>query len=453
MLSLRSFTLFSCIFLLIEASSYADMNTEMNKFFNKLGASANVNSSEIYEGQKAGYFTGGSTTIRNESISTRPVQLELPKFDAGCGGIDIYAGGFSFINKDQLVDTLKSIGSSSIGYAFMLGLETVSPQVANVIKQMQSWANAINSTNINSCEVATIINGSIWPQSQAISQNVCKNLGGNYGIFSDHAEARHKCSNQGDYEKQLETAKNDQNYKGVLFDDYNIAWEAIQKQTLLVGNKDMAEMLMTLMGTLIKKTEGKALFENYPSLIENEGSLSSLINGGDIKVYTCANKDKKCLTIKEIQKTISPKDSWSGKLETILDAIQDKILKDEELDENEKNVLAKSRLPLYKIVNVLTAYKERRCPIDLLKVAELVSTDLLLYYLRECIVIVREGVEQLRRIQMSSQEIDEYLKTLDRIERTIRYYESHNQNNFQKEFMLSEEIRILEEKIAEEVRI
>ena len=101
--------------------AWADLHDELNKFFDRAGASVNVSSGEIYQGQKAGYMTGGGITVRGRVINSKPLSVSLPGFDAGCGGIDIFNGGFTFINHEQLV------GSSAFGYAFLLGLETVSP--------------------------------------------------------------------------------------------------------------------------------------------------------------------------------------------------------------------------------------------------------------------------------------------------------------------------------------
>jgi len=151
--------------------------------------------------------------------------VNLPKFDAGCGGIDLYAGGFSFINSDQLIGTLKSVGSSSIGYAFLLGLETVSPQVANTIKNLQTWANNMNAFNINSCETAAGLVGSAWPRQTHASQHVCRTLGGKKGLFDDYLKARHNCSQNSENKRFKKTISEDKEYRDLLYDDYNLVWD------------------------------------------------------------------------------------------------------------------------------------------------------------------------------------------------------------------------------------
>ncbi len=66
------------------------LKEDLNKFFDSMGANANVSAGDVYQGQKAGYATGGGVSIRNPSINTKLATVNLPEFDAGCGGIDIH---------------------------------------------------------------------------------------------------------------------------------------------------------------------------------------------------------------------------------------------------------------------------------------------------------------------------------------------------------------------------
>lgn len=412
---------------------YGNLNKDLNNFFRNFGSSSNIDNAEIYSGQKAGYATGGGFTLRNRVVNSQLVSVNLPSFDAGCGGIDIFSGGFSFINKQQLVNTLKSIGSSAVSYSFLLGLETVSPQIANGIKQLQTWMNDINSMNINSCEAGATLAGSVWPQQREASQHVCKNIGTSLGGFSDFVSARHNCSDKQSYREQISRISNSE-YEDMYRDEYNIAWEAIQKQRFLSENKELAEFFMSLTGTLIVKQEGdKTEIIPWPSKIQDESFLQTLMDGGSANVYHCSKRNQ-CLSLHEKSITISEKESWVGKITSVLRGMQEKIELDEELNKEEQEFLSKTRLPLYKIVNVLTAYKKGHCPVDLLQVADLVAMDLLIQYLREVIETVREGTYQLRRESMYANEIDNYLNDLDRIERSVRYYETRNMNQLKLEF-------------------
>ena len=44
-------------------------------------------------------YTGGSLMMRAPGRNYPLATVQLPSLRAGCGGIDIYGGAFSFINK------------------------------------------------------------------------------------------------------------------------------------------------------------------------------------------------------------------------------------------------------------------------------------------------------------------------------------------------------------------
>ena len=88
----------STLFLL---SSYASsvnansLNTQMDNAFNSL---SNVTSPGAYNTARRGVFSGGQVYVKFPTKRVNIVSAEAPKITAGCGGIDLYGGSFSFIN-------------------------------------------------------------------------------------------------------------------------------------------------------------------------------------------------------------------------------------------------------------------------------------------------------------------------------------------------------------------
>lgn len=442
-----------CILGFCSVPCLANLNAEMNAFFDRFGAQSNITSAEIYEGQKAGYLTGGGLTVRNRVMDLKPMTINLPKFDAGCGGIDLYAGGFSFINDQQLIDALKGIGSSAAGYAFLLGLETVSPQVSNAIKQLQTWANTINSQSINSCEAAANLVGAVWPRETQASQHICKTIGGKTGKFNSFLAARHGCAQYSENESFKKSISENKEYNKLLFDEYNIAWKVIQEIPYLANDQEMAELFMTLMGTgLLSIVNDKLACYTFYSKINDEMFLKRLLEGGELSVYSCGgNGDSKCLTLVEKKIQLSPESAWTGKIQKQLLSIQQKIFADEELSDLERGLLMKSTLPLYKIINVISAYKHGYCPIDLYQAADIIAMDLLTQFLKEAISLIRSGCLRLKMVQMNSTELDKYLSSLDRIEDSVKYYEIRTAKLMEQEFQLMQKIQLIEQEIASDI--
>ena len=85
--------------LLINHAAAKDLAESMNEFFEDAGFTSNVTSAQKVKNQSAGLYTGGSIYARNRIVNTPIANVQMPTIGAGCGGIDFFAGGFSFINE------------------------------------------------------------------------------------------------------------------------------------------------------------------------------------------------------------------------------------------------------------------------------------------------------------------------------------------------------------------
>ena len=140
------FTFFST---LIASTAHASIEADLKDFFESAGMHSNLNSPGVYQDQAAGYYTGGSFVARNAVKSAQLATVQMPGYRAGCGGIDAWAGGFSHISGQELVNMLRSVGSSAASYAFLLSLQTVSPQIYNIMNELNALATKANHLNIN----------------------------------------------------------------------------------------------------------------------------------------------------------------------------------------------------------------------------------------------------------------------------------------------------------------
>ena len=438
---------------LIPLGIHGALQEDLNKYLSQLNTYSHVDKNEIYYSQRAGYMTGGGISIRNSVTDTKFVNISLPKFDAGCGGIDIFSGGISFISHEQFISALKNIAAAGKGYAFMLGIETVSPTIASTMKQMETWANTINSLGINSCDIATGIVGSVWPRRTAAKQQICRSAKSG-GFASSFINARHQCSDEGDYASTMKEMAKDPIYDDILLEEYNLAWKAIQKHPFLSksDNKKFAEEMMSLTGTIIVRKKETIVVEPWPSRVYDESFLQILLEGGTTQIYRCKGKgNKDCLSVEMIDLTITPEQSWKGRIKQALAGIQRKILADTALSQEEIDLLSKSRIPLFKIVNILTAYKRETSPVSLYEVADIVGSEMLIQYLREIIGTMRLAVIQLERGQMYDFDIKNFIDELDRVESFVSRYEGRNYKRLEAENQLLLKIETLEQKIASQL--
>lgn len=443
--------------LFFPVAAFAGIGEELEKLVDELNTPVNVTRGEVYKSQRAGHVTGGGITIRNNISHMKPLSVTLPHIDSGCGGIDLYTGAFSYINSDELINTLKSIASSSSGYAFFLALETVSPQIANNIKYLQELSMKANAININSCEAASQLVGAVWPRDTMAREHICKSMKSQRGRLADWVAGRHQCSNRGKKDDEGREENTDSSlFDNFLYDEYNIAWESMKKFPIISEKKEWSELFMTLMGTIVKARNENGEFrpEYFPAKALDGRFLNAFINGGNTTAYQCQSDKERCLWVKEVPYTISRESSLIGKVQGILLSIQQKILTESSpLTEAEQALIETSRFPLFRILNAMSAYTRGNNPIDIFQLADIVVMDVLLEHLKDVVQLVREGCKQLRSEQYFGNACDEYLAHLDAVERKVLEYERKLSDRMEKELHFQQKIRMMEEEMAEKLNI
>ena len=95
--------------------AHAGLQEKMDSMF---GEMSNITNPGVFETQRRGVISGGSIYVRNPMMTTSLVNLQTPSWKAGCGGIDLFGGSFSFINADQFVQLLRTVAANAKGYAF-----------------------------------------------------------------------------------------------------------------------------------------------------------------------------------------------------------------------------------------------------------------------------------------------------------------------------------------------
>jgi conjugative transfer pilus assembly protein TraH len=107
-----------------------------------------------FEDQTRGYITAGGMSGRIDVHNDYLMSVTLPKVRAGCGGIDMFLGGMSFLDPDYLVQKLESILQAAPAVAFQYLLETLDEKMGNIISKMEAATNFLNSIQVNDCRLA-----------------------------------------------------------------------------------------------------------------------------------------------------------------------------------------------------------------------------------------------------------------------------------------------------------
>lgn len=402
----------------------AGVNKDLTNFFNRMGGASNVTRPGAYQDQSAGFYTGGNIFARNQVHTSQLATIQLPDYRAGCGGIDMFMGAFSHLSSERLVEALKAIGANMGSFALLLSIDTFSPEIKNILTELNDLAQKLNQSNINSCEIAATTLGSVWPKSNASQGHLCKMIGtdSKYGRFSDYAASRQGCGAAGERESVLNHAEQDPRFSKMIGTEFNLAWKAIQENGFLRSDAKLAEFFMSISGTIIsrKNENGNYEIQTKSSLANKESLLGALLHGGEVTIYRCRDtKDDKCLVVEEKVIHINPENSLVQKVKDILISIQNKIYGDEALSKAEIDFLGSTRLPFYKIINVSTAYRRGASPVDIIDYAELGAVDILFQYLSEILDVINESAEHIRLNQVDDTQLSRFQTTLNEARRRV----------------------------------
>ena len=284
-------------------SASADVGSSMDSFLNDVGGAANVNGPTAFEGQSAGYYSLGNVWTRFPQKTTNIANLQLPRARAGCGGIDIFAGSFSFINASEIVALLKAVANNAVGFAFSLAIDTVCPECSKIMQEFAQKAQLMNNLSINSCEMAQGLVGGIWPKGDLADKAICEAIGNSEGIFTDYAAAKHGCGTRGQRSSTNSGA-------GANYADVNPAvprnytWHVLKKSAFFSPNgtfdRDLAEYTMTLIGTVIyvpPKDDEPGKFVPFAGDASST-LVTALLDGTQgqtVRVFACDEPDQ-CLS-------------------------------------------------------------------------------------------------------------------------------------------------------------
>ena len=271
----------------------AGLQSEMDSLF---GSMSNVTSPGIWDTQRRGVFTGGQYSSKNKIVSENIVGFVPPSFEAGCGGIDLFGGSFSFINADQFVQLMRGVASNAAGYAFQLALGAMCQDCAAIIENLQKKIQELNQFFGNSCQLAQGIVNDTLGATLKKQENEASKISFTKGI-GDIFQSWTQSSGESPTKSASRNAPADfkKNVQG------NIVWRALKTHAVsgwfTHGDEDMLEAMMNITGTVIvgamqSAPDGKGEAPAYSELPGNKVRIRDLMegtNGVPIRIQSCGS--------------------------------------------------------------------------------------------------------------------------------------------------------------------
>lgn len=395
----------------------ADFDKQINHFFDQFNVVSNNTDPSLFHSQAGVHFLGGQGSVRSKVYDVNPLHIQMPSFSAGCGGIDYTLGGINIASKDEMKKALKSIASNSIGYAFLLGIETVSPVISSTMKQIQSWANQLNAININSCEIGSTIVQGVWPKTQRASAYICEHASTTNSLFTDHIQAKHGCRD--DKSKRTEAIKKVQaNNKDILVGNYNIAWKLLENMKDL--DDETKNLFMNLTGTIVVHEDGNEQKRVTIFPPKYEKTVEVLTFGGEIKAAYKIDKTNHIDVKTSDSIVISPQNAWKNKIHLVLISIRDKLSQERSdstlaWDTQEMELIRNTHFPISSLITLMTQNNGKAGILSIDLYSTLIAYERVIFFAEDVVKSVLAKAESLRGVQVDGAELEAYINKVQAI--------------------------------------
>ncbi len=275
-------------------SAAADMRSQMQGMFNTM---INTTPPGLYDTQRRGEISGGSIAARSRIINPNVVAFNPPNFRAGCGGIDFFAGSFSFINAEQFVQLMRSVAANAVGYAFNLALDQMCPQCMRTIETLQRKIQELNQHFGNSCQLAQGL----------VNDTLSAMTGRTYGEASTIATAR----GVGDIFQSwtATTGQSPTEAVAAAAPDAlesritgNLVWRALKRSSVASwfvagGDDEVLSVMMNISGTVIVEYDSGGDELSVTTIAANPDLIESWIEGLAVRYYACVGQPENgCLS-------------------------------------------------------------------------------------------------------------------------------------------------------------
>lgn len=107
-----------------------------------------------FESQKRGYYSAGGFGARVNTTTEYPLTVTPPKLSVGCGGIDGFMGGFSFMDADYLVQKGQRTLQAAPYVALDMAIKTMCKECSDTMAKAEQIANFLNGIQLNECALA-----------------------------------------------------------------------------------------------------------------------------------------------------------------------------------------------------------------------------------------------------------------------------------------------------------
>lgn len=321
---------------------------QMGQLFTSWGILAATTPPGAYQGQTRNALTGGSLEVRFQTQPTSLLTISPPRLGIGCGGIDIYLGGFSYGSLSRYVTLLTQLGTGAVlGYAFQLAMKFICPDCADVLNKLEAAARALNTAaRLGPCNAGQALKN-VMKASDALGEvassgeKALKNYQERIGSIGDTFEGQ-------DLRASMTTAAANAITKGTESDvTGNLVWLALGNVVPAIDDGTRT-MMMSLFGTVV--VDNNMLPHYHPPTLRFADVMDTRVITDSVEVLSCLDGPAECLNVTPAPSLVGAISGFQERVEVILDAMMNGITAGTAVTASDINFINSSAIPIYKLL-------------------------------------------------------------------------------------------------------
>lgn len=272
-------------------------------FLDEAQATVNVTQSGVMQAGGMNVVSAGGFVFKAPRKEFSPFSVTPPSLRANCGGIDIFLGAFSIPSREEFVSFLKSVGTALPGVAFQLALQSMSPDLNEMVGRYSDLIRGYTNRYSDACTAAQSLledTGAKGALQKAVFG--AKNALRASGSASDQSEADRLVRDNGEKAISKAPIVKDSSGNVVSAPEINLTWALINSGKFKQGNsQELKEIMMTLAGTTIYTKTGSGADAVLTSTHYAGVDLLPILfgevrNGAKIERLKC-NESTRCLKV------------------------------------------------------------------------------------------------------------------------------------------------------------
>lgn len=397
-----------------------------------------------YQTQTRGIYTLGSQTIRFREVggTITPLHVDPPRFNVGCGGIDIGMGGFNYLQPEFIIEKLKAISSAAPAFVYQMAISALCKDCQNIMNELEKFANMINGMNYDTCNAIQASEGAGKLVGEAMNQSLAG--GQTDSWMSQHLrtgrEAMQGWGNSltsffgGDTQKANDMMEILVLEGSLLHIVSTKGLPDVSKLDLLGNDADGDKLILSIFRAAIgdviggKDTDGKPTAYAVPGGTTND-LFKTIYEGGKIPYSSYSTTTKNLSKFNEHEIIEGARDIIKEHLTQIYNKMKNRQI----LDDNDKRFLSTLSFPVYKYLNTAVLSRADN-DFDFMtsQIAADQTKDLVLYLSR----LIARGVSSYVAIHgkdlspVNIKHANEMTKKINELNKQTMQYYSAVQDNF-----------------------